>query len=428
MTNTKKIIIAVLVVAVLGGLYFWFMSRGSGGENSVSTGGFSVRNFFPFGNENENPPNEGDTNNSNNGNNSINSSNDVGAGGVGGSGFTNSTGSHLNKLRKLSEGPVAGAILINDKSTTTTIRFVEKATGNVYEALSNTSSIRRLTNETIPAISRAIWLKNGSGFLAQKAGEDDIVETSFVKLTQNTSTSTSGTPYTTIISDLPTGILEITVSPDSKKIFYLVRDSGSKGFVSNPDGTGKTEVFSNFLSEWIPEWSSTNTILIKSKASAGEKSYGFVLNPTTKSFKETYSNMYGGSALGREDNKSLLLSSGGDYPNLFIRNNTDLSLTSIDIKTISEKCSWNPADLKFVYCAVPKSIKGSWPDSWYKGEIETSDSIQKVNVFDLYTYVVADLETESNEKIDVQNIQVSKDGKYTLFENKADKTLWLLTN
>lgn len=269
-------------------------------------------------------------------------------------------------------------------------------------------------------------MKDGSGFIAQKTDGSDFIDTSFIKL--KLGVDNNGLPYQTVISKLPTDIREMVVSPDSKKIFYLISSSGSQGFVSNPDGTNKSLIFSNFLSEWIPEWVNPNNILIKSKASSKKESIGLLLNPNTKSVTQSYADLYGASSLGRSDNKFTLLSVSGGTPNLELLNNSDKSIINVKTSTITEKCVWNPADLKFVYCAVPKHATENMPDSWYKGEVETNDTIQKINVFDLYTYVISNLEPDSKEKIDVENMQTSKDGKYLVFQNKVDESLWLLEN
>ena len=101
--------------------------------------------------------------------------------------------------------------------------------------------IQRLTNTTIPKIIRAFWLPNGSGFLAQTLiAENEVVETSFVKLNKNSTSSTneSLTPFGTTIGKLPTGVKEIAIKPDGAKIFYYtINGSYSDWFISNPDGT-----------------------------------------------------------------------------------------------------------------------------------------------------------------------------------------------
>ena len=416
MTKTKKIIIFIIISAVLAVILWWFFGRGStnnGGGGSTS--GFSIRNFFPFGQAPE-------SSTENTGNNLPTSNNSQNKNEIFGS-------APLAKLRKLSDKPVAGAVIYNQtKSTTSIVRFVEKATGNVYEAYSNSPDIKRLTNETIPKIMRAIWLPDGSGFLAQTTDESDIIETSFIKLKLSASTSSENlTPYEAVISKLPIGILEISPSPDGKKIFYYTADNFSHGFISNPDGTAKSEIFTNYLTEWLPSWFASNSILMASKASGGAESFGFILDIANKNLKEVYNNVSGGTGLARGDGKYILLGNAGDNLNLSLESLSTGTSTSVDIASLPEKCAWNPADLKFIFCAVPKSINSANPlDKWHQGALSTNDIMEKINVFDLYKYVLSDPENEVKEQIDAENLEAPKSGDFVIFTNKTDQSLWIL--
>lgn len=414
MTTTKKIIIAVLVIAVLGGVAYWFFSsRAQTGNTNNPSGGFSIKSFFPFGNGNDVQV----TNNDSSQNNNSDSTQSGGS--------FNQTGP-VPKLRELSNKPVAGSVVWTTGSTSI-VRFTEKATGNVYEARSDSLPINRLTNDTLPKIMRAFWLPDGTGFLAQTADDSELIDTSFIKLKlTSSSTSENTTPYEPVISKLPTGIEELSVSPDSKKVFYYTADVATSGYTANPDGTNKTQVFSNYLTEWIPNWFSTNSILISSKASSESPSNGYVLNPSSKTLSPAYNGIFGGSALPRSDGKYILVSSGGDDVDTWLDNVVSATTTRLGIHTLSEKCAWDPADLKFIYCAVPKSLGDNVPDNWYQGITQTDDLIYKINVFDNYKYLLMDLSDQSKQKIDVENISVSKDGNFLIFTNKIDQSLWLL--
>ncbi len=261
--------------------------------------------------------------------------------------------------------------------------------------------------------------------MTQTIDENETILTSFIKLQSKASTS-NPIPFDAIISNLPTSIKEVTVSPDSKKIFYMTSDSGAKGFVANPDGTNPSQIFSNFLSEWIPHWGSAGSILIGSKASYTSRSIGLMLGVSSKKYTPDYTGYIGASSLLRPDGKYILLGSG-PYPSLTLKTVSTDASTAIDINTLPEKCAWDPSDNKFIICGVPKTISGSFPDDWYKGLVQTNDIIQKINVFDLYTYILIDPKVEDTS-VDTLNLQISKDGKTIIFTNKVDQSLWLLKN
>ena len=374
--------------------------------------GFSLRNFFPFGNPETDFVETQNTNEE-----------EVGPE----TNFTNDGETKLPKLRKISNEPVAGAVLLNSGSTTI-VRFVYKSTGNVYEARSDSSTISRITNTTIPKINRAIWLPDGSGFLTQKAGESGFVETSYIRLRSSTATSSEiTTRYETVTSNLPSDIEEIAPSPDSKKIFYYTAEAGMKGFLANPDGTNPSLVYSGTVAEWTIEWFGTNSILLTTKASFGSESFGYLLNPTNKSTSKIFGGIMGGSALTRGDGKYILTSSGGSSPFL-LSINTASSETAADllVKTFSEKCAWKGNTL-FLICGIPKVIpSGNYPDAWYQGILSTNDFVDMIDIERKTVTPISDPEKETDEKINVDKMMISKDGRYASFLNKEDQSLWLL--
>src|SRR3989344_2465460 len=360
---TKKIIL-ILGILVIVGIAGFLMLGGEPQTEGESRVGFSLRNYLPFGSSDnvgseeevvkpkeENLPTIEDPN------------------------------KPLPRLRKLSKEPVAGAVVFNT-GTTSVVRFVEKGTGNVYEATSDSLAIKRLTNTTIRKIIRAFWIPSGAGFLAQTLiPESEIIETNFVKLNKvSTSTlSENLTPFSTTISKLPTGIKELTIKPDGTKIFYYTVSGNSRWFVANPDGTGATLLLSHPLTEWLPKW----------------------VSPT-------------------------LVSSGGKTPRLFLINNKNFTSINANTNTLADKCVWSKKEIS-VYCAIPNQIpNGAYPDDWYRGTLQTEDFLKKIDLNNIIYYNTADLSKESGEKIDVVDIMLSPDDTHLIFRNKTDGFLWLL--
>ncbi len=426
MTKTKKIIIFVITVIVLGLMAWWLYARNTNNTDvrvGNNSGGFNIKNFLPFGNPDTAGNSSGSGSNSNNNGSTFDNGKNAAPSPM-------ATNVPIKKLRKLWDKPVAGAVIFNMyKSTTSIVRFTEKATGNVYEARSDSAQVRRLSNETIPKIMRAFWLPDGSGFLSQTIDENETIETSFIKLKASTASS-STLPFTTVISKLPTGIAELSVSPNSKKIFYYTAGATAKGFVSNTDGTSAVNVYGNYLTEWLPFWFNPNSILLAEKASYASQSSGYFLNPDTKTLTKAYGNISGASSLPRGDSKFVLLGSGADpyggSPALWLLESSAASISALNTSTWPEKCAWNKADAKFVFCGVPKKIlPANYPDDWYRGTVNTDDLIEKINISG-YSFVLSDLSVESKETIDTENLASSPDGNFLIFQNKLDQSLWML--
>lgn len=376
---SKKVLLIIGIVAIIGVAAFLALSATPKSEEGGSRVGFSIRDYLPFGRSDD----------LGTGDNMVIEREDP-------TDITETVTSRpVPRLRKLSSEPAAGAVAFN-VGTTTVIRFIEKGTGNVYEAKSNSVSIERLTNTTIPKIVRALWLPNGSGFVAQTLlDESEIIETSFVRLSKAAASSTveNFTPFNTTISKLPTNIKEVAVRPDGAKIFYYTTTSSSNWFVSNPDGTASTQVYSHPLTEWVPKWTSANTITMHTKKSSGMESFSYLFDVANKTLRKGVS---------------------------------DQALMS-KMNTLSEKCVESKDKKPTLYCAIPNKTLGSnFPDAWYKGLASTEDFIEKVDVNNDVFYNIADLSNISGQKIDVVDLSISPDESHLIFKNKIDGYLWVL--
>jgi hypothetical protein len=387
---SKKILLIIGILVIVGIAVFLIFTSGPALGPGESRVGFSIRDYLPFGNSGSETVSTTTQ--------TISAEENASNTATSGSG-TLSTGTP--RLRKLSSEPVAGAVVFNPPAgggTTSIVRFVEKGTGNVYEARSDSLAIERLTNTTIPKIIRAFWLPNGSGFLAQTLdSESQIIETSFVKLNKNAASSTSETltPFSTTIGKLPTDIKEITIKPDGSKIFYYtISGSYSNWFTANPDGTSATLVATHPLTEWMPKWTSGNTVIMQTKESSEVVSYNYSFDVSTRILKKI-----GAVETG----------------------------ISSQTNTLIEKCVQTKDKGTVFYCAVPNYLPdGNYPDVWYKGLVSTEDFIEKIDISNDIFYTTANLSSLSGEKIDVVDPELSPDESHLIFRNKIDGYLWML--
>ncbi|MFA6269661.1 MAG: hypothetical protein WC657_00410 [Candidatus Paceibacterota bacterium] len=412
---TKKILLVLGILVIIGiAVFFMFFSKPqTEGESGV---GFSIRNFLPFGSSDNiyTSTTTPDINTDEKPSDQINSGTVV----------------VIPRLRKLSNEPVAGAVIFNI-GTTSIVRFVEKGTGNVYEAKSNSLTSERLTNTTIPKIIRAFWLPDASGFLAQTLLSDtEIIETNFVKLNKNKASTTleNLTPFSTTVSKLPTDIKEMTVKPDSTKIFYYtINNSYSNWFTANPDGTKATLVMNHPLTEWLPKWISGNTVIMQSKGSAEILGFTYTFDVSSMVLKKIGMDSFGISNNTKPDSSLSLVSMGGIIPQLSLVDNKNVTLKVTGVTTLAEKCVWLKDQNPTAYCAISNNLpRGNYPDDWYKGLISTEDFIQKIDINNDIFYKTADLTNLSKQKIDITDISLSSDETHLIFRNKIDGYLWML--
>jgi hypothetical protein len=411
----KKTLLIIGIVVILGIAALFIFGSQTTTPTGESRVGFSIRDYLPFGKSEEptvatTPTTTTETSTT-------------------GEEPTIDINKPVPRLRKLSDQPVAGAIIFNTGATST-VRFVEKGSGNVYEAKSDSNVIKRISNTVIPKIVRAFWLPNGSGFLAQNIlSENEIIETSFVKLSQNKASSTDETliPFETSISKLPTGIKEIAIKPDSTKIFYYTISGSSNWFTSDPDGTKAVSIMSNPLTEWLPKWISGNIVIMQTKGSSNSVGFAYALDVANKTIKETGAGVMGISMISNGDNSLSIVSQGGANPRLFLINNKTASSTKISINTLADKCLWLKDKTPSAYCAVSNQIpNGNYPDIWYKGLISTEDTIKRIDMSNDISFDIADLSQLSRQQIDVIDMFISPDESHLIFRNKIDGYLWML--
>jgi hypothetical protein len=413
---TKKVLLILGILIIIGAAAYLILG-GTQQQAGDSRVGFSLGDFFPFGKNNST-------------NEEITTDGAVIQNQETETPPMTETNQPIPRLRKISKEPVAGAVIYN-VGTTSLVRFVEKGTGNVYEVRSNSLTTERLTNTTIPKIIRGYWLPDASGFLAQTlVPESEIVETSFVKLIKNKATTSNEilTPYSTTISKLPTGIKEIAIRSDGKKIFYYItNNSASSWFISNPDGTEQSVVLTHPLTEWLPKWISTDTIIMQSRSSSESVGYTYSFDVKNKTLKKVGVGLVGLSANTNNDGTLSIVSGGGNFPQIFLINNKEVSVSELAAGGMAEKCVWTKEKVSSVYCAIPSQIPtGNYPDIWYKGLVSTQDFIEKIDVSNKIYTRTADLFSLSQEKIDAVDLSLSPDETHLVFRNKIDGFSWLL--
>ncbi len=147
--SISKILIIIFVIVILGivGEYFYLSNTKSTVEVSRNgTSGGLVPSGNPSVDTNTNIPN-------------------------------NSALGNVPRLRKISTTPVAGAEVFsrrNGSSTESIIRFVDRATGNIYETSTSSLAVIRVTNTTIPKINEAYFNSDGNSVLLQFANESEL--------------------------------------------------------------------------------------------------------------------------------------------------------------------------------------------------------------------------------------------------------------
>ena len=312
-----------------------------------------------------------------------------------------STGARLLTLRK-----TIGAVALADG----TYRFVEAGTGHIYQ-VDNTGSETKLSGTTFPGARRAVWSREGTRVAIVRETENGSLET-FNGVLQKDDAGTislDGAPLKDVAEN-------VSYSESGDTLFYTRENSlGVTEGVSINLKTNKTQtLFTTPLHNIIVSWEPS--IIMTTKASAVLPGYAY-----GKDGVRITDSM---NALTAAEFGATTLFSGRSGNNLSSWVQTGARTTALAQAVIPEKCARNGTVL---ICAVPTNFEAtSYPDAWYRGEIEYSDSLWQLDIQTGSSTQLFDFEGVTKKQIDVRAITTVKDGY--LLEGKNDDSLWFVQN
>lgn len=410
MLNKIVIVIGIIIVialGVFGYMYFTQPNPDAGVSGVVST----VRDFFPFGQgssvieTNTQPTNETTT-------------------------PTTSTEPGVpSTLRQIFSSPVAGAQAFTVGSSTV-VRFIEKSTGNVFEAKTELDTTERISNTTIPKIAEASFIQKGSVLMRYLRDDTDMIETILGSLSTSTNATSTDTSNLAELQStyLTPNIKEVALSAKKDKMFYMIQsDSGTIGTISNVDGTKGVSIFSSPVREWNASWPKADTLALTTKASAKIPGYMYFVNTTTGKTQRVLGGILGLTTLTNPTASTTIYNQndadGNTYLSMFnIKTGAPNQITST---TFTEKCVWSKKNAGLLYCAVPTSIaKGDYPDKWYKGLVSFSDSLWKIDTTTGKTDLLVNIKEVSGKDLDIINPSLDDNEDFFIFSNKTDLSLW----
>lgn len=421
----KKIsvfIIIILALLLAGFAYWYFFFHGPGNPTVSVTSPNQQRNGFS-------PLNSGGI-----GQGSASTTLTGSTGGNGGSGTSQPAPVAIATLRKISGTPVGGYGSITN-ATTTTVRWIDRGRGNVYELPMDSEAVATLSNTILPRMYQSVWNKNLTALVGSIFTDNiDTPTTLYAQLkAQATSTASSSdaimkTPFALKGNNLPDGVIAYAASPKGDKLFLFINESGTGvGYTSNFDGSNMTKLFDTPLTQVNVEWPETNTIAITTKGSASQAGFLYFVNVKTGVWKKILGPIAGLSARVSHDARYVLASSASNDQNVdtAIYAVSSTSLTNAVVRTMADKCAWGNFYTDIVYCAVPSQpISGTYPDDWYQGTLSTIDKIWQINAKTGEIHLISSIVDQSDRVIDAFNLGLDPKDNYLFFQNKNDLSLW----
>jgi hypothetical protein len=292
---------------------------------------------------------------------------------------------------------------------------------------------RKLTQVTVPRLQEALWASTGSStvlrYLNETAERIRTFAADIVGTPQAEEGRPPAIPYTFDGSFLRDDITSITYSPSGNSIFYLVAPpDGARGFLSGTAGESQREIFRSLLRELHAKWAAPNGILVTTKASADAPGFAFLVNPQTGVAEPVLTNQTAlVASLNPSGSHVVFFSRDGTTPLMRVLSLADESVRHLPLVTLpDEKCVWSQRETNMIFCAVPATIPtGTYPDSWYRGDVFYQDVIWRINTDTAATdLLVAPASASTGIGVDAQDLFLDEDEHYLFFTNRRDGTLW----
>ena len=416
--TTAIIIIVVALLIITGGVVAWYFSVSQNGDNSgtATSTETGISRFFPFGGGNNTQPTNTDTEG---GNTNTNNNAD------------NESGGEAPTLREISSAPTASFAPAFDPIDGPLVRYIEQETGNVYEAPLKVVTKTRISNQTIPRVREAVWFPGGSGFIARYQSDSDSIESFSAVIKRATSTDEEGTLSGRFLQKDITSIAVITpksatTSRNTVRIAYTTKDTDTHIYLANFDGTKSTKFADIKLNEVNLLPITESNVLIQTKPSGVSGGALFAVNSRTGQLDRVLGNYLGFSSIVSEDGNIVVFSAlSGNLPMLFVHDRKTGERTSLNLRSLADKCSFSIKNKEKIFCAVPNSIASGlvYPDAWLQGKVSFTDSVWEIDTKTLSKTKVVDSE-KLNFFIDVDLISPSEDDQFVILRDKATRSLW----
>ena len=307
------------------------------------------------------------------------------------------------------------------------LRFVQKATGHVYETLVENTNIAKITNTTIPRVQEAVFIPNTNSVILRYLDDKTKAIQSFLGTIAD-HTIGKDTGQTELKGTfLEENILDLSASPSNGKLFSLSEfNNGTVGDVSTPGQNKTTQVFSSPFTEWKSQYINANTVVLTTKASSRVAGYAYVVNTDTKSFSKLIGGIAGLTTLVNPNKTKFVYGNTvGIAPAFTLFDQTKNSRLVLPTTTLPSKCVWKDTDI--LYCGVPTYMPdGQYPDDWYQGLVSFSDKIWLIDTKNGTSTIISDPLDEVGQDIDVVSPKLDSAGDKLFFINKKDSSLWEL--
>lgn len=336
----------------------------------------------------------------------------------------NGTAASASKIFKITDGPVAGATLIDTVRPTSTIaRYTLANNGHTFDYLLDSSGVvaRPVSNTTIPGIAEVVWSEGGRGALLRYV-DDGVLKTAHLSLPAPNATSSAAR-----LQFLPSGIARLAVSPDGNNIAYLVTtSSGADGYIARADGANTEKIFSVPLSQVDIAWPAPNVILVQSAPSAGAGGVVFTVNASTGAIAPLMHAEGLTVTANRDFSRVIYQTYSATTRSTYVQSTATGLSRPLSFTPVPELCAWSMATSSVVYCAAPATyVAPNYLDLLHLGVDSTSMSLLAYNLQTGQSGILTvPGGSDGGVAGEIAELSVSPSEKYLLFIREGDRSLW----
>jgi len=332
------------------------------------------------------------------------------------------------QLWQVEQKPTAGHTFLGSGENVR-LRYVERASGYVFEANTKTGFRTRLTNTLLPKIYEALISENGHVFERSIDTLGNITTFAGTISTSTDSSSASSSATMLLGSYLAKNIVSLSAHPVSGALLYTVADAGGGAVVSAEwDGLKQKTLLGSAVLSWRPTVTEDGRTFLVQAAADDVPGYAYeimkdgvlkrLLGPTPGLVMRIRTSPKTGA-----DALLWSQSTRGEL-RLFARVGEQATPVQLPVRTTADKCAWSGGDGAVAYCGVPGGSAGqNFLDTWYRGAMHSSDALWRIDAGAgtaemMYT-------PPSNTPIDIENVSIDRTAGYLAFTNALDKSLWL---
>lgn len=293
------------------------------------------------------------------------------------------------------------------------IRYIDRASGNVYSYLVHERTLARISNRTLPGIQEAAWLSDGSRAYVRFLGNAASDEVDTYALPAD---GTEG-------FFLQKNLAQVAVAGTSTVFTLLPTGTGSTGGVSRPDGSAPRALFTAPFSSLVVHLSN-GPYMAHTKASSALDGYALVLDGAG-TWSRLLGPLRGLTILPSPDGTKVLMSYvTGRTLQFAVYDRSRLETVALPVSTMTEKCAWT-SDSQSLYCGVPIALSGTLPDDWYQGVTRTSDRIWRIDMQDRVATLIIDPSEAGETDIDLESPALDPRSDVFTFRDKVTGALFV---